>query len=91
MQDSMLSIASDSTLAGSNCWYHNILNLKCISLLLSLEYGLKLSKKKGMVIGLDRFLFLIIGNNECPDSYKQNLRNAKNGLINLANANRTRY
>jgi len=23
------------------------------------------------------FLFLIIGNNECPDSYKQNLRNAK--------------
>ena len=37
------------------------------------------------------FLFLIIGNNQCPDSYKQNLRNAKNGLINLANANRTRY
>lgn len=23
------------------------------------------------------FHFLIIGNNECPDSYKQNLRNAK--------------
>lgn len=53
-----------------------------------MEYGLKsFGKKKATVVRLDSSLpNHLCGNSGGPDSCKQSLRNAKNGLINLVNA-----
>jgi hypothetical protein len=65
-----------------------VLNLECRSPVLSLEYGLKsFGKKKATVVRLDSSLpNHLCGNSGGPDSCKQSLRNAKNGLINQVNA-----